>query len=548
MKIAYPSAEFNDAVAAVCHGVASDEQVRSLNELLRNSAHARDEYILMLELHSRLASDRDLFVASESEHPAVAAPSIVPRQAELPSRVPGRARRRAALWGLAIAAAVALLATGAWFSSLVHRTPAVATSRAVALLGEAAGVQWTHPGANPGVGAPLEPGWLRLDSGLVQVVFYSGARVVVEGPAEFQIVSASQAFCRRGKISAEVPPQARGFRIDTPQGKVTDLGTAFGLDVYDGRTELHVFKGEVTLQTASARNDGNLQEGSGAVIESSVAPRRIVASRAAFASLFDMQTRSLAAEALRLHEWRMAGERLNRESSLLVRFDFDDTRPSRWQLRNVSKQNTVTGDATVVGCRWGEGRWPGKNALEFQGVSDRVRLNVPGEFDALTLAAWVRVQGLDRKLNSLFMCDGFAAGSVHWLVRNDGALGVTIAGERAGIYQIVSTPPVLTLDRFGMWVHLAVVIDGRAGRVTQYVNGQAVGEGALRIKPPFRVGTAELGNWNPKGFTGSDPLMIRNFSGAMDEFCLFGRPLDAGEIRALSAEGRSDADAVASRD
>ena len=38
-------------------------------------------------------------------------------------------------------------------------------------------------------------------------------------------------------------------------------------------------------------------------------------------------------------------------------------------------------DGTVVGCQWTEGRWPGKKALEFQQVSDRVRLKMPGEFE-----------------------------------------------------------------------------------------------------------------------------------------------------------------------
>jgi len=39
----------------------------------------------------------------------------------------------------------------------------------------------------------------------------------------------------------------------------------------------------------------------------------------------------------------------------------------------------------------------------------------------------------------------------------------------------------------------------------------------------------------------------RNFSGAMDEFCLFGRALDAGEIRALYSEGKPQPDPVAAR-
>ncbi len=57
----------------------------------------------------------------------------------------------------------------------------------------------------PRVGSALEPGWLRLESGLAQVVFYSGARVVIEGPAELQLVSPNEAVCPTGRLLAEVP-------------------------------------------------------------------------------------------------------------------------------------------------------------------------------------------------------------------------------------------------------------------------------------------------------------------------------------------------------
>jgi hypothetical protein len=53
MKIAFPSREFEEAVAAVCHGFASEEQMRALNERLRADLAARDEYVLLVELHSR---------------------------------------------------------------------------------------------------------------------------------------------------------------------------------------------------------------------------------------------------------------------------------------------------------------------------------------------------------------------------------------------------------------------------------------------------------------------------------------------------------------
>ena len=323
---------------------------------------------------------------------------------------------------------------------------------------------------------------------------------------------------------------------------VTDLGTAFGLDVKDRRTKLHVFKGSVEFQASDGTTMQHLKQGTGAIAEGSKPPQPIFANVSAFASLFDLQNRSSAAEILRDEQWRSASSRLNEDPSLLVHFDFEQADQRNWRLPNVTNEKVTVADATIVGCQWTEGRWPGKDALEFQSVSDRVRLSVPGEFVSLTLAAWVRVQGLDRQFNSLFMCDGFEAGTLHWLIRQDGVLGITAVGSGTGNYQIAASPSVISLDQFGLWLHLSVVVDGIGRRVLHYVNGQRVSEKQLKIVPPFRIGAAELGNWNFSGFSGPDPSLIRNFSGAMDEFCLFGRALSGDEIRALYSAGKPQAD------
>ena len=541
MKIVFPSREFDEAVAAVCHGSASDDQMRGLNALLRSDSVARDEYILRLELHSRLASEPDLFVSSEQEATEASLPG---RGITLPQNVPNlestrRSRKRKLNWVVALAACVALLAAGWWGSRLSQPGERKGTtSKAVAMLNRAVDAQWDHRGDAPRLGALLEPGWLRLKSGLAQIVFYSGVRVVIEGPTDLQLVSPNEAACQSGRLIAEVPPQAKGFHVNTPLMNVTDLGTSFGLDAKERRTELHVFKGSVEFQPTASAAKQNLNEGAGAVAESSGPARLVSANPTAFASLFDLQLKSSDAEVLRHEQWRADSSRLDEDPSLLVHFDFEQTDLADWRLPNTSKQKNPTPAATIVGCQWVEGRWPDKHGLEFRGVSDRVRLNVTGDFESLTFAACVRVQGLDRQISSLFMSDGFAPGTVHWSIRNDGVLGLTVIGSGEGNYQIVASPPVLKLDEFGMWLHLAAVIDGRTRRVVHYVNGRPVGEKSLRMDPPFRIGAAELGNWSARGFAGDDPFLIRNFSGVMDEFCLFSRALSAGEIRALYSVGK----------
>lgn len=551
MMITFPSIEFDEAVAAVCHGTVSEEQSSGLNILLRNDSAARDEYLLRVELHARLASETDLFVsdAPETTAPAFERNAMTLRDVAPTRLSPCQAKRKLMTAVMVLAACAALLLAGWWVLKPVGLEERQGvTSKAVAMLNRVVDARWNQAGENPRLGAPLEPGWLRLESGLAQVVFYSGARVVIEGPTELELVSASEARCRSGRLVAEVPPQAKGFRVDTPRLSVTDLGTSFGITVTEARTELHVFKGSVEYVAKNATaNKQTLSAGAGVASERTGSLQSISAQATGFTSLFDLQTQALAAETLRNERWREASARLHEDASLLVHFDFEHASSADWRLPNVATRSLTGTDATIVGCQWIEGRWPGKRALEFRSVSDRVRLGVPGEFDALTLSAWVRVQGLDRKINSLFMSDGFEIGTVHWLIRNDGVLGMTVVGQKPGEFQIVVSSPALTLDQYGMWLHLAVVVDGDSKRVVHYLNGRAVSRKGLDIAPPYRVGTAELGNWNASGFPKDDPFMIRNFSGAMDEFCLFSRALSAEEIHTLYAEGKPQPEPVASR-
>jgi hypothetical protein len=414
-----------------------------------------------------------------------------------------------------------------------------ATSTAVAMLARAVDASWGPGTKPPREGGALEPGWLRLKSGMAQVVFYSGARVVIEGPAELRLVSPNEAVCPTGRLLAEVPQPARGFRLKTDQLKVLDLGTAFGIDASPKRTEVHVFKGRVEVLSGGAPKQ-SLAEGQGVSAEVSAPLRLMAASATAFAPMFQLQQRSLASEAIRYDQWRLTNLRLNQDPSLVVHLDFEDYTGAEWTLRNAAEINRSVEEVTIVGCQRAAGRWQEKPALEFQSVNDRVPLVAPGKYDSLTLSAWVRVKGLDREFNSLFMSDGLEPGTIHWLIRNDGVLGLTVFGQGYGNYQILASPPVLTLDLFGMWLHLAVVLDGKTRQVTHYVNGSPVSRHALKPGPPFRLGPAELGNWNRQGSPDPEPSLIRNFSGSLDEFALFNRAFTDAQIHELYIAGKPD--------
>jgi hypothetical protein len=516
--------------------------MRALNVLLRSDASARDEYLMRVELHTRLASERDLFSQTADAAASCRLPGISTgsRRNILSLNPAVPVTRRKLVRALALAACLVFIAGSGWalwFKGSGTRNGA--TSNAVAMLARAVDARWGGKAAPPRVGSALEPGWLRLEAGLAQVVFYSGARVVIEGPTELQLVSATEAVCPAGRLLAEVPQAARGFQVKTPQINVVDRGTAFGIDAGRGQTEVHVFEGQVDFSAGTTATE-SLAEGQAAVVQGTKPPQLMAANAEAFASMFDLQTRSLAAEAVRYDQWRVTSARLNQDPSLAVHLDFESLSDSDWALRNAAEKNRSVPDATIVGCQRAEGRWREKQALEFQSVNDRVRLAVPGNFVSLTLSAWVCVKGMDRQFNSLFMCDGFEPGTIHWLIRNDGVLGLTVIGSGSGKFQILASPPVVTLDKLGMWTHLAAVLDGKALQVVHYVNGYPVARNALKFGPPFRLGPAELGNWNARGGPNPAPSLIRNLSGSIDEFELFSRALSEAEVHELYAKGKPD--------
>jgi hypothetical protein len=446
-------------------------------------------------------------------------------------------RQRFSMATLAAVAAVAACATLAGtfaLRSLLPLRPAPfkagdeVTTASVALLSRGVNLEWEPGSEAPVAGSPLAPGWLRLKSGLAQIEFYQGARVLIEGPAAIQLVSSGEATCTSGRLSAHVPPQAKGFRINTPKGTIVDLGTEFGLDVSDTNSEVHVFKGEVELHTSSAAMQ-SLKEGQAVAFSSS--PKVLTANAAAFTSLNELDARTLASQRSLFQTWQTAGAKWNSDASLLVRFDFQDAEESR-SLHNQAVQGVAIPDGSIVGGSWTEGRWQSKRALEFRNVSDRVRLSIPGEIAELTLSVWVRVNGLDRAYNSLFMSEGWGDRKIHWQIIREGKVRFGIAGSGKQPHTDNDSPVLFTPERFGRWMHLAAVFDPKAKEARHYANGELVARLPLKDVSPLKIGVAELGNWNDRRTPGG--VAIRHLSGAMDEFAAFSRVLTDAEISALA--------------
>lgn len=98
-----------------------------------------------------------------------------------------------------------------------------------------------------------------LETGLAEIRFDSGARVVLEGPASFRLLQGNRMSLIQGQIYAEVPPEAKGFSVRTPDSSVIDLGTEFGLKVAtDGTSAVHMIKGKASFGLTGQRSNAHI--------------------------------------------------------------------------------------------------------------------------------------------------------------------------------------------------------------------------------------------------------------------------------------------------
>lgn len=225
--------EINELAGALREGVITDEQMARLDQLLSESPAAMDTFAELVAILAELREHR-------AEAGLRAASSAVPAT-----------RRRVAsvaIWSFGLAAFLVLTATVAWFL----RGEPQPTGKIAASVIRSSGAKFEHDGrpvAPPGENSQLSVGRYALLAGIVEVELAQGARVIIEAPARFELSSANKVVLLSGNLSARVPESAVGFIVETPTATVIDLGTEFGVSASTAGSEIHVFKGEVLVQT-----------------------------------------------------------------------------------------------------------------------------------------------------------------------------------------------------------------------------------------------------------------------------------------------------------
>lgn len=398
----------------------------------------------------------------------------------------------------------------------------------VAVLSRVVDAVWATGEQHPLEGDVLGANSWVLESGFLQIEFFGGATVIVQGPASFALVSPTHMISHEGRYRTFVPELAKGFRIATPDYVAVDLGTEFALAVgADGKSEVHVIEGEVRLDRPDGETLENLEAGRGVATAAGVFLERN-GGGGDFVNREQILQLAQADSGVRFRAWQDSRNALAADPTTLVLFDFEAQKPWDRQLLNRGR-NAIPGGA-IIGAQWAQGRWPGKGALEFKRISDRVRLSVDGEFKSLSLAAWIRVEGLDQWLSSILLTDGFEPGEVHWQLSEQGemVLGISGASPLNTTSSVIIGPQDL-----GRWIHLVTTIDSEKATVTHYRDGQEVGRQVVSGMGPIRLGAAELGNWQAQG--ASHPL--RNLNGRVDEFMILNRVLGVSEIIEMHRTG-----------
>jgi hypothetical protein len=543
----------NELTLAQLDGCISDSEFAELQQLLESDAAARTRYVELARLDAELReSGGTVDEPADEQSPQLSNWSRTPRVAQ----------------ALVIAAAVLVLLIPAWMlvgpdrpvgNQVADTTDSTPSNpvRSIAVISAEADALWNADGEQRfGKGTALEPGRLSLIEGLAQIDFFSGASITLEGPAEIELKSRKLAILHRGRVRADVPPAARGFEIQTAEVRLEDLGTSFGIDAGDdGKSDVIVFDGEVRAIDRGGE-ELSLLEGDAAHLAGGNASKSPSDDFGTFPDISAIIERSDGLGKSRYAQWKSAAIERRNDPRLVAYYDFEGLDDTSRRLPNraaVGKGSEL--DGGIVGARVSDGRWPGKPALDFRGEGDRVRFNIPGEFDAMTLYAWVRIDALDRGLNSLFLTDHYDPGEIHWQLSVRGALhfstspiGVPPAPaglEVATNEQIQAENRRFFSDEFwnasqsGKWFLLATTVDcAKQPSLVHYINGQSVGfsggRNMDRSISKLRIGRADLGNW-------TDPIWaksIRSLNGRIDEFAIYSTALAPDEILTIYEDGR----------
>ncbi len=290
--------------AAICDETAAPDQFLAFEELLRQDVQARDEFSQFVQMQVLLQHKYAV-----GQFPAeIADPAAIPPTAHSGSLT---APLRGAFGyfsqeiplsyfvGTVLTALLVLIASLVPVSDTIETAKRTSPSRSVRAtpsnvvgrITAMADVKWPDYQTAAVLGANVCVGrTYQLASGLMEITYDTGAKVLLQGPSTYAVDSRDGGFLSIGRLTAKLEKKAEDsnpqslipnptlstlhsplFTIKTPTALVTDLGTEFGVEVSkEGTTTSHVFRGSVRMQIVSVQGS---PEGNGQVLRESQSAR-----------------------------------------------------------------------------------------------------------------------------------------------------------------------------------------------------------------------------------------------------------------------------------
>ena len=487
--------ELVDLAGAMREGTIEDIEVVRLDQLLADCPGAVDIYTGLALLTTDL-KDAHGFVATP------APPKPIPIVA----------------W-LLTAAAAALIVLG-----LLQSLPEPPPTRGpvVARASAAFDTSFAYGGVDGAVirsGSAMHAGDYALTGGILELSYDNGAVVIVESPATFTLESDMLLRLSIGNVSAKVPESAIGFTVETEAAKVVDLGTEFAVRATQLSSEVHVFAGEVVVESKhdhSAEPMHLYKDQASRIDTVNGSPVGIDAKPDEFLRVLD--------EPRHLYP---------RELKALLPSAYYRMRPSEENILDdfgAGEHNGVYVAGKGKKAMWAPGRYGA--ALRSEGPGTKRYAHVEAfplpDNATFSIVAWVKAESRPRQATVVMQQDSASRPLLSLGLRAEtGQLAGSLRDEAGKLVWVQGEEPFPLND----WHHIALTSDGMHMRLyldaVEVANAPVAGIGIASGTTPLVIGAR----------TGQDGSIRRNgtWDGRIDEVGIFHRALTGDDIAKLYA-------------
>lgn len=365
----------------------------------------------------------------------------------------------------------------------------------------------------------LENDRIRLESGLIELELINKARIVLEGPIDFQINSPMKLLCNSGRLSAFIPPEATRLEVATPRMVVRDIGTEFVVDVTETDSSVHVVRGKVDVNWFNA-DWMTFEIGEALKIDADYKPLRFSAVFDLFVTPLDIKRRESDYRRKKRERWEKLQQKWSKDDSLLYLLNPDEAAENHYGCRLLDGPTDETKSVALSGRN---GR---NNACIPVSVSPR-----SSKLRSLTLISTFQADALRRGCNALFMGrddeNAPKSNKIYWQLSGRGTVQLMIGKDDSDVPNEYESPPIFSKKNLKTWTRLATTIDAQAGRIRFYKDGQMVGDLPMKDVCDLDLTAMDIGNWRRRV---SSKTNVR-FNGRIAELYVFDRVLTPNEVR-----------------